>query len=160
MLKLNLTQIKDKRDSIIFLKCNNIWSSGHKYKRPKLFLMEEDNETKGDGIFFLSTGDLIDLRDSYESNKKVEISQNVIIRSLNPRMMRIQIRINNQLLTAFMDTISSHDFIHSKAAKRLGVDISTHYQVMVKITDGTRITNKECYLDFRSSQIGFWEYIN
>jgi len=27
---------------------------------------------------------------------------------------------------AFMDTTSSHDFIHSKVAKRLELDISTH----------------------------------
>jgi len=75
---------------------------------------------------FLSIGDLIDFGDSYESNREVGISLHVVIRSLNPRTIRIQIRINNQLLLAFMDTTSSHDFIHSKVVKRLELDISTH----------------------------------
>jgi hypothetical protein len=56
VLKLNPAQIKDKNDNGFFLKCNNILSSGHKYGGPKLFLIEEDDETKGDGNFFINRG--------------------------------------------------------------------------------------------------------
>jgi hypothetical protein len=86
------------------------------------------------------TRDLIDLRDpKEEGTKEVGISLHAIIRNPNPKTMRVEVKPNGCNFMALIDTRSTHNFLHPRVFKRVGLNVSRHKLIGVNIIDGSRI---------------------
>jgi hypothetical protein len=53
--------------------------------------------------------------------------------------MRVEVKSNGYNFTALIDTRSTHNFLHPRVSKKVGLNVSRHKLFGVNITDGSRI---------------------
>jgi hypothetical protein len=96
------------------------------------------------------TGDLIDLEDPQEdSTKEVDISLHAIIGTLNPKTMKVEVKLNDHNFIALIDIRSTHNFLHPIVARRVGRNVSKHKPIRVNITNGSRLWSEGSCLDVK-----------
>ena len=109
-------------------------------------MIEEVEEEVEDKSFIIK--DLIDLGDPLEGDKEgIEISLHAIIGSLDPKTMRLEVKMSGHIFVALIDTRSTHNFIHSRVANRTGLKVLKHKTIRVNIADGSRLWTKGSCLD-------------
>lgn len=129
--------MKEKRDKGLCFKCDSKWGPGHRCGGPKIFLIEELEEEMKDKNFIPE--DLIDLGDPQEEGKEeIGISLHAIIGNPNPKTMRVSVKLSGHNFMVLIDTGSSHNFIHPRVAKRVGMRVLKHKPIGVNIADGSK----------------------
>ena len=136
--RLTPAQMKEKRDKGLCFKCDSKWGPGHKCGGPRMFLIEEIEETEGDNSII--TEDLIDLSDlTEEGREEVGISLHAIIGTPNPKTMRVKIKLKGHEFIALIDTGSTHNFLHPRVARKVRLSIIKHKPIGVHIADGSML---------------------
>jgi hypothetical protein len=130
--------MKEKRDKGLCFKCDSKWGPDHRCGGPKLFLIEELEEEMEDKNFVPE--DLIDLGDPQEEGKEgISISLHAIIGSPNPKTIRVLVKLSGHNFVALIDTGSTHNFIHPRVARRVGMKVLKHKPIGVNIADGSKL---------------------
>ena len=146
--RLTPAQMKEKRDKGLCFKCDSKWGPGHRCGGPKIFLIEELEEEMEDKSFILE--DLIDLRDPQEEGKEgIGISLHAIIGNPNPKTMRVSVKLSGHNFVALIDTGNTHNFIHSRVARRAGIKVLKHNPIGVNIADGSKLWSEGSCSDIR-----------
>jgi hypothetical protein len=65
---------------------------------------------------------LIDLEEPVLTNDELKIYVHVMVRSYNPKTIRIKARINNHPVIMLMDTKSTYNIIYLKFTRKVRVD--------------------------------------
>jgi len=133
--------MKEKRDKGLCFKCDSKWGPGHRCGGPRIFLIEEVDEEVEEKNYVAE--DLIDLGEPQEEGKEgIGISLHAIIGSPNPKTMRVKVKLSGHNFVALIDTGSTHNFIHLRVARRVGMKVLKHKPIGVNIADGSRLWNK------------------
>ena len=107
--------------------------------------VEEEMEEKNFGH-----EDLIDLGDLQEEGKEgINTSLHAIIESPNPKTMRVVVKLSGHNFVALIDTGSTHNFIHPRVAKRVGMKVLKHKAIGVNIVDGSRLWSEGSCSDIK-----------
>ncbi|XP_059456434.1 uncharacterized protein LOC132186472 [Corylus avellana] len=136
--KISPTQMDERRKKGLCYSCDDKWSRGHVCAVPKLFLIEEveglkrvmemttsGQEEEDPGKFFLDADP--------------EISLNAITGTPNPNTMRIMGVLKGQQVIILIDSGSTHNFVDSQLAERLGIVSSNRDAIMVKVANGQTV---------------------
>jgi hypothetical protein len=104
-----------------------------------MFLIEEvEKETKESNT--VTTEDPIDLEDPQKEGKEgISISLHAIIESPNPKTMRVKVKLSGHNFVALIDTWSTHNFLHPRVVRRVGLNVLKHKPIGVNIVDGSRL---------------------
>jgi hypothetical protein len=114
--KLSPAELKERRDKGLCFNCDDKFSPGHKCK--KLFLIEgiyeEDNERPSEE----------EARETWEDDELEipEISLHAISGVQTPQTMRIAGTIRKARVILLADTGSTHNFLNTELAERLGLE--------------------------------------
>ncbi|XP_011013834.1 PREDICTED: uncharacterized protein LOC105117775 [Populus euphratica] len=107
---------------------------GYKCGGPRIFLIEEVDEEVEEKT--CAPEDLIDLGEPpEEGNEDIGISLHAIIGSPNPKTMRVEVKLSGHNFVALIDTGSTHNFIHPRVARRVGMKVLKHKPIRVNIAD-------------------------
>ena len=135
--RLTPAQMKEKRDKGLCFKCDSKWGPGHRCGGPKIFLIEETEE---DNDILELTEELLKQRDLQGNEEgEIGISLHAITGSPSPKTMRVKVRVKNYEFVALIDTGSTHNFLHPKVARRVGLEITKHEPIGVHIADGSKL---------------------
>nr|XP_034919250.1 uncharacterized protein LOC118052388 [Populus alba] len=146
MQRLTPAQMKEKRDRGLCFKCDSKWGPGHRCGGPKIFLIEELEEEVEDKSFIPE--DLIDLGDTQEEGKEgISISLHAIIGNPNPKTMRVSIKLSGHNFVALIDTRSTHNFIHPRVARRVGMKVLK--QTIEVKADGSKLWSEGSCSDIK-----------
>ena len=146
--RLTPAQMKEKRDKGLCFKCDSKWGPDHRCGGPKLFLIEELEEEMEDKNFVPE--DLIDLGDPQEEGKEgIGISLHAIIGSPNPKTIRVLVKLSGHNFVALIDTGSTHNFIHPRVARRVGMKVLKHKPIGVNIADGSKLWSEGSCSDIK-----------
>jgi hypothetical protein len=53
--------------------------------------------------------------------------------------MRVEVKLSSHNFVALIDTGSTHNFIHPRVGRRVGLNVLKHKPIGVNITDGSRL---------------------
>jgi len=136
--KLTPAHMKEKRYKGLCFKCDNKWGPSYRCGGPKIFFIEEVEEETEENNFMVE--DLIDLGDPQEEGKEgIGISLHAIIGSPNPKTMRVEVKLSGHNFVALIDTRSTHNFIHPRVVRRVGLNVLKHKPIRVNIADSSML---------------------
>ncbi|RRT51692.1 hypothetical protein B296_00027776 [Ensete ventricosum] len=118
--KLTRDELCERSAKELCWHCNEPWSRGHRYKKGRLLMIEpledEDNETSEES-----------LEPKEEAMEEESQPANYAVHALadysNPQMMKVGGLLKHQLITVLIDTGSTNNFLNSKVAARLVLQI-------------------------------------
>ncbi|OMO94039.1 hypothetical protein COLO4_16541 [Corchorus olitorius] len=143
--------------------CGIQFSTGHKCGVKahlyQLFL-EENIELSSDQDEFTESVDLIDDTNSptQDADSYPIITLHALLGADGPQTMQVVGKIKNQLVTILIDTASTHNFINTSIAKRLGCHTVSITTVPVTIADGNDLSCREMCKQLRWEVQGLIQY--
>ena len=113
-----------------------------------MFLIEEVDEEVEEKNYVLE--DLIDLRKPQEDgNEEIDISLHVIIRSPNPKTMRVEVKLSGHNFVALIYIGSTHNFIHPGVARRARMKVLKYKPIGVNIANRSRLWSEGSCSDIK-----------
>ena len=108
--------------------CDKRWSSDHRCKNRKLYLMEEVEDEKAELVEIEEKKDKAELKE-----EKAEITLCALLGSTSPSTMRVIAILNGQKNVILLDTGSTHNFMDGTLAKtlKLSTDVESNFGVRV-----------------------------
>ncbi|CAL5328511.1 unnamed protein product [Camellia sinensis] len=131
--RLSSAELHDRRSKGLCFNCNEKFSPGHRCK--KLFLIEgswsdeEDDEVDIEVIEFK------------ENEKTPGILLHAIYGTRASQTMKVRGRIGQHQITLLIDSGSTHNFLNSKVARKLGVSPNSTSKFEVVVANGEKISN-------------------
>ncbi|RWW36463.1 hypothetical protein BHE74_00058509 [Ensete ventricosum] len=118
--KLTRDELRERSTKELCWHCNKPWGREHHYKKGRLLVIEpvedEDNETSEKA-----------LKPKEEAMEEESPPANYAVHTLagysNPQMMKVGGLLKQQLITVLIDTSSTNNFLNSKVAARLELQI-------------------------------------
>ena len=117
-------QMSERRKKGLCYNCDERWSSDHKCKNRKLYLMEEVEDEEAE------------LVEMDEEEEKAEITLCVLLASTSPSTMRVIAILNGQKTVIHLDTGSTHNFMDVTLAKTLKLPIDVESNFGVRVANG------------------------
>jgi hypothetical protein len=133
-------QMSERRKKGLCYNCDERWSSDHRCKNRKLYLMEEVENEEAELIEIEEEEVEVELED-----EKAEITLCALLGSTSPSTMRVIAILNGQKIVVLLDTRSTHNFMDETLAKTLKLPIDVESNFGVRVANGQVIrTLGEC----------------
>jgi hypothetical protein len=132
--------MSERRKKGLCYNCDERWSSDHRCKNRKLYLMEEvkDEEAK---LVKMEEEEV----EAELEEEKAEITLCALLGSTSPSTMRVIAILNGQKTAVLLDTGSTHNFMDETLAKTLKLPIDMESNFGVRVANGQVIrTLGEC----------------
>ncbi|XP_022863881.1 uncharacterized protein LOC111383916 [Olea europaea var. sylvestris] len=131
--RLSPTELQDQRSRGLYFNCDEKFLSGHRCK--KLFFIK--------GIFPSSeeSEDEVITEEELETNIP-EISFHAISGTSNPRTIRLLSKIGGILITISIDSDSTHNFLNSKVASKVGIKATKPGEFSVQVVNGNKMKSE------------------
>ncbi|RWV78139.1 hypothetical protein GW17_00060939 [Ensete ventricosum] len=118
--KLTRDELRERSAKELCWHCNEPWSREHHYKKGQLLMIEpaedEDNEISEEA---LEPKEEVMEEESQPANYAVH----ALVGYSNPQMMKVRGLLKQQLITVLIDMGSANNFLNSKVAARLALQI-------------------------------------
>ena len=138
--KLTPVQMSERRKKGLCYNCDEKWSTNHKCRTMKLYIMEEVDLDEDLEQVIEEESELTE-----ESEESAEITLCALLGSTSPSTMRVVACINGKKAVVLIDTGSTHNFLDYELAKSLRFGIDTSSCFGVKVANGEVIRTKgEC----------------
>uniref|UniRef100_A0A2N9HKA3 RNA-directed DNA polymerase n=1 Tax=Fagus sylvatica TaxID=28930 RepID=A0A2N9HKA3_FAGSY len=138
--KLTPVQMSERRKKGLCYNCDEKWSTNHKCRTMKLYIMEEVDLDEDLEQVIEEESELTE-----ESEESAEITLCALLGSTSPSTMRVVACINGKKAVVLIDTGSTHNFLDHELAKSLRFGIDTSSCFGVKVANGEVIRTKgEC----------------
>jgi hypothetical protein len=138
--RLTPMQMSERRKKGLCYNCDERWSSDHRCKNRKLYLMEEVEDEEAKLIEIEEEEVEAELED-----EKAEITLCALLGSTSPSTMRVIAILNVQKTVVLLDTGSTHNFMDGTLAKTLKLPIDVESNFGVRVANGQVIrTLGEC----------------
>lgn len=121
--KLSWEEMRTKRSLGLCFSCDERYTPGHRCRKPQLLLMEGGDDEE-------------EFEEATEELPEPEITIHALTGWGSPKTIRIQARVNQQQMTALIDSGSTHNFISERAANRLNLKITPIKTFKVRVADG------------------------
>jgi hypothetical protein len=135
--RLTPIEMQDRRTRDLCFNCDKKFVPGHCYK--KLFLIEgvysEENGWENEGI----------MEQKGALDDEPVISLHAIIGSPTPSTMRVKGRLNNNGITSLMDSGSTHNFLSTRWAEKVGLKPNHTRRLQVIVANGERLECRGLY---------------
>nr|GLL41714.1 sodium/hydrogen exchanger 8 isoform X2 [Ipomoea trifida] len=128
--RLSRTEYQRRRAQGLCFHCDDAWSPAHNCRH--LFMLVIDNSA--------SSIPEQPFESTEPEEEHPEISLHAITGTGNGNTMRVNLRLNNSPITALIDSGSTHNFVDSTTANRLGLTIRSCPYLRVAVANGERIT--------------------
>uniref|UniRef100_A0A2N9J200 Integrase catalytic domain-containing protein n=1 Tax=Fagus sylvatica TaxID=28930 RepID=A0A2N9J200_FAGSY len=130
----------ERRKKGLCYNCDEKWSTNHKCRTMKLYIMEEVDLDEDLEQVIEEESELTE-----ESEESAEITLCALLGSTSPSTMRVVACINGKKAVVLIDTGSTHNFLDYELAKSLRFGIDTSSCFGVKVANGEVIRTKgEC----------------
>jgi hypothetical protein len=138
--RLTPMQMSERRKKGLCYNCDERWSSDHRCKDRKLYLIEEVEDEEAE---------LVEIEEEEVEAKleeaKAEITLCALLGSTSPSTMRVVAIVNGQTTVVLLDTGSTHNFMDGTLAKTLKLPIDGESNFGVRVANGQVIrTLGEC----------------
>uniref|UniRef100_A0A2N9GT95 Ty3 transposon capsid-like protein domain-containing protein n=1 Tax=Fagus sylvatica TaxID=28930 RepID=A0A2N9GT95_FAGSY len=138
--RLTPMQMSERRKKGLCYNCDERWSSDHRCKDRKLYLIEEVEDEEAE---------LVEIREEEVEAEleeaKAEITLCALLGSTSPSTMRVIAIVNGQTTVVLLDTGSTHNFMDGTLAKTLKLPIDGESNFGVRVANGQVIrTLGEC----------------
>jgi hypothetical protein len=138
--RLTPMQMSERRKKGLCYNCDERWSSDHRCKDRKLYLIEEMEDEEAE---------LVEIREEEVEAEleeaKAEITLCALLGSTSPSTMRVIAIVNGQTTVVLLDTGSTHNFMDGTLAKTLKLPIDGESNFGVRVANGQVIrTLGEC----------------
>ncbi|KAF5460502.1 hypothetical protein F2P56_020366 [Juglans regia] len=131
--KLSPADLQERRTRGLCFNCDEKFSPGHRCK--KLFLIE--------WIFPSWEEPLEEAHVEEEEEEEIpEISFHAISGTSAPETMRLFEKIRQSIVTILVDTESTHNFLNSKVAEKLGLNPTKKGEFYVQVVDGYKMKSE------------------
>uniref|UniRef100_A0A2N9HGX7 Reverse transcriptase n=1 Tax=Fagus sylvatica TaxID=28930 RepID=A0A2N9HGX7_FAGSY len=138
--RLTPMQMSERRKKGLCYNCDERWSSDHRCKNRKLYLMEEVDDEEAELVEVEEEEVEAELED-----EKAEITLCALLGSTSPSTMRVIAILNGQKTVVLLDTGSTHNFMDGTLAKTLKLPIDGESNFGVRVANGQVIrTLGEC----------------
>ncbi|RWW57954.1 hypothetical protein BHE74_00035224 [Ensete ventricosum] len=128
--KLTRDELRERSANELYWHCDEPWSRERHCKKGRLLVIEpsknEDNETSKEAM--------------EEESQPANYAVHALAGYFNPQMMKVGELLKQQLITVLIDTGITNNFLNSKVAARLVLQIEGYNNFDIKVTDG-RIFN-------------------
>ena len=132
--------MSEKRKKGLCYNCDEKWSTNHKCKTMKLYIMEEVDLDEELEYAMEEESKLIE-----GNEESAEITLCALLGSISPSTMRVVACINGNKVVVLIDTGSTHNFLDCNLAKSLKFIIDNTSCFGVKVDNGEVIRTKgEC----------------
>lgn len=121
--KLSWDEMKNKCSLGLCFSCDEKYTPGHRCRKPHLLLMEGGDDED-------------EFEEAEQELQEPEITLQALTGWDSSKTIRIQARTHKKLLTALIDSGSTHNFISEKAANRLNLKITPVKAFKVRVADG------------------------
>uniref|UniRef100_A0A2N9I2U7 Uncharacterized protein n=1 Tax=Fagus sylvatica TaxID=28930 RepID=A0A2N9I2U7_FAGSY len=125
--RLTPMQMSERRKKGLCYNCDERWSSDHRCKNRKLYLMEEVEDEEAELIEIEEEEVEAELED-----EKAEITLCALLGSTSPSTMRVIAILNGQKTVVLLDTGSTHNFMDGTLAKTLKLPIDVEIRAMMQ----------------------------
>jgi hypothetical protein len=130
--------MSERRKKGLCYNCDEKWSTNHKCRTMKLYIMEEMDLDEDLEQVIEEESELTE-----ESEESAEITLCALLGSTSPSTMRVVACINRKKAVVLIDTGSTHNFLDYELAKSLRFSIDTSSCFGVKVANGEVIRTKE-----------------
>uniref|UniRef100_A0A2N9G2Y4 Ty3 transposon capsid-like protein domain-containing protein n=1 Tax=Fagus sylvatica TaxID=28930 RepID=A0A2N9G2Y4_FAGSY len=138
--RLTPMQMSERRKKGLCYNCDERWSSNHRCKDRKLYLIEEVEDEEAELVEIEEEEVEAELEEA-----KAEITLCALLGSTSPSTMRVIAIVNGQTTVVLLDTGSTHNFMDETLAKTLKLPIDGESNFGVRVTNGQVIrTLGEC----------------
>jgi hypothetical protein len=138
--RLTPMQMSERRKKGLCYNCDERWSSDHKCKDRKLYLMEEVEDEEAELVEIEEEEVEAELEEA-----KAEITLCALLGSTSPSTMRVIAIVNGQTTVVLLDTGSTHNFMDETLAKTLKLPMDGESNFGVRVANGQVIrTLGEC----------------
>uniref|UniRef100_A0A2N9HXW7 Chromo domain-containing protein n=1 Tax=Fagus sylvatica TaxID=28930 RepID=A0A2N9HXW7_FAGSY len=138
--RLTPMQMSERRKKGLCYNCDERWSSDHRCKNRKLYLMEEVDDEEAELVEVEEEEVEAELGD-----ENAEITLCALLGSTSPSTMRVIAIVNGQTTVVLLDTGSTHNFMDETLAKTLKLPIDGESNFGVRVANGQVIrTLGEC----------------
>ena len=138
--KLTPVQMSERRKKGLCYNCDEKWSTNHKCKTMKLYILEEVDLDEDLEHVMEEELELIE-----ENEESAEITLCALLGNTSTSTMRVVACINGKKAVVLIDTSSTHNFLNCDLAKSLKFGIDTTSYFGVKVANGEVIRTKgEC----------------
>nr|DAD19760.1 TPA_asm: hypothetical protein HUJ06_021223 [Nelumbo nucifera] len=135
--RLTPTELKERHDKGLCFNCNEKFSPGHRCK--KFFVIESCWQGDGD-IEMEIEGE----RES--THDELEVSLHAITGHTPGRIMKVKGKVGGEEVTALVDSGSTHNFLSTKLAQRVGLKPTKDGQFKVAVVNGqTLVSPGKCF---------------
>ncbi|CAL5377841.1 unnamed protein product [Camellia sinensis] len=131
--RLSPAEHHDRRSKGLCFNCNEKFSPGHRCK--KLFLIEGSWSDEEDDDVDM---EVIELKENEETPG---ISLHAIYGARAPQTMKVRGRVGQHQITLLIDSGSTHNFLNSKVARKLGVSTNSAGRFEVVVANGEKISS-------------------
>jgi hypothetical protein len=138
--RLTPMQMSERRKKGLCYNCDERWSSDHRCKDRKLYLIEEVEDEEAELVKIEEEEVEAELEEA-----KAEITLCALLGSTSPSTMRVIAIVNGQTTVVLLDTGSTHNFMDGTLAKTLKLPIDGESSFGVRVANGQVIrTLGEC----------------
>jgi hypothetical protein len=142
-LKLSLAAIAEQKKTDQCFHCNDLYVHGHREVCKHLFIIEVLGDDEVDQHLTTEAGD-----------PTISIHALTGIRPSFGKTMQIHILVNGVVLTALLDSGSTHNFVDTDVAAHAGIQLCGASGLRVAVANGDRVHNMGCYKDLRITVAG------
>jgi hypothetical protein len=133
-------QMSERRKKGLCYNCDERWSSDHRCKDRKLYVMEEVEDEEAELVEIEEEEVEAELEET-----KAEITLCALLGNTSPSTMRVIAIVNGQTTVVLLDTGSTHNFMDETLAKTLKLPIDGESNFGVRVANGQVIrTLGEC----------------
>lgn len=143
--KLTPQEMHVRREKGLCYNCDEVYSFGHRCKNKQVFLMVSDSGVSSDN-FLDSTDSFVEaMEEVSDKSAEVAISINALSGTANFQTLRLKGTVKNNQITMLVDSGSTHNFLDSSTAQKLGCYLTDipHHEVTVA-GGGKLVCNKMC----------------
>ncbi|RWV90710.1 hypothetical protein GW17_00047065 [Ensete ventricosum] len=135
--KLTRDELRERSAKGLCWHCDEPWSREHRCKKGRLLMIDlvenEDNEPSKEGL-------KLEEEATEEEPQPTDYAVHVLAGYSNPQTMKVGGLLKQQPITILIDTGSTNNFLNSKVAAHMVLQIEVCNKFDVKVTDG-RILN-------------------
>jgi hypothetical protein len=131
-VRLSPTEIAQRRKDNRCFHCDELFTQGHKQQCKQLFVIEmlgDDDETNPPPL---------------DTEPTISIAALTGIQPRKGRTMQVFVTIHGIVLRALLDSRSTHNFVDSEAAARVGIVFGTQAGLSVTVANGDHVSSSGC----------------
>ncbi|GJU54013.1 uncharacterized protein Tco_1227727 [Tanacetum coccineum] len=128
--RLNFKELNERKKLGLCFRCNEQYAPGYKCK--KLFAIQAIMESSDDDE---------EMEIENQEPEVALISIHAVTGLSSPRTMQVRGQILQKMVTVLVDSGSTHNFVNSEFAKRVGLPIETNEKFKVKVASGESLTS-------------------